>query len=342
LSIYKYLLKRILLYVIVFYIAISLIWILVRFAPGDPALTSYIRIITPIGISISPEQLEALKKKAIVELGYDKPIQIQYIIYLYRVFTGDLGISIYFASPVSDKLRELIINDLILIGPAIISSWFLGNYIGAFAARNKNIDRILVPMIYILTATPYFLFGLVMVYFIGIEANQYFGNFFKPVLSQTDIRSFLTSPSYTTFIEFMRAYTLPFLSMVLVSTGGWASGMRSLMIYELESNYARYMESIGFSDNKISSYAFRYAINPQITGLGIQLGTLIVAGLALSSVFNYPGTGIALIYAINFRDVFLIQGIAIYYTLMVIIFNFIIDILYIIIDPRIRYGFIGG
>jgi len=67
-----------------------------------------------------------------------------------------------------------------------------------------------------------------------------------------------------------------------------------------------------------------------------------VAGLALTSVFNYPGTGIALIYAINFRDIFLIQGIAIIYTIMVIAFNFLIDILYILIDPRIRHGFLGG
>jgi len=275
-------------------------------------------------------------------LGYDKPLIIQYFTYVYRVLTGDLGVSTYFATPVADKLRELVFNDLILLTPAIIVSWFIGNYLGALAAKYKTLDKILVPVIYVLTATPYFLFGLVMIYFVGIEANQYFGGFFKPVLSSIDIKAFLTNPSYSTFIEFMRAYTLPFLSLVLVSTGGWASGMRTLMIYELESNYARYMESIGFSDKKISSYAFRYAINPQITGLGVQLGTLIVAGLALTSVFNYPGTGIALIYAINFRDIFLIQGIAIIYTIMVIAFNFLIDILYILIDPRIRHGFLGG
>ncbi|MEM4868758.1 MAG: ABC transporter permease subunit, partial [Ignisphaera sp.] len=80
----------------------------------------------------------------------------------------------------------------------------------------------------------------------------------------------------------------------------------------------------------------------QITGLGIQIGTIIVAGIVVSSVFNYPGAGIALIYAINFRDIFLIQGITIFYTLMVIVANFIIDILYAVIDPRIRLGVVGA
>ena len=340
-SLFRYVLKRLIVYGAVFYIAVTLIWLLVRFAPGDPALTSYMRFLTPTGVIVTPEQMEALRKKAIQDLGLDKPIIDQYLTYWSRILQGNLGYSTYFTAPVSEKLGELVLNDLILIGPAVVLSWFIGNYIGAWAARNKSLDRIIVPIVYILTATPYFLMGLVAVYFIGIEGRGIFGDFFKPVITSTDIASFLNNPNPSTFVEFLRAYTLPFISMMLVSIGGWASGMRTLMIYELESNYSRYMESMGFSDKKISSYAFRHAINPQVTGLGIQLGTLIIAGLALSSVFNYPGTGIALIYAINYRDVFLIQGIAIVYTLMVIVFNFIIDILYIVIDPRVRLGLVG-
>ncbi|MEM4535475.1 MAG: ABC transporter permease, partial [Desulfurococcaceae archaeon] len=191
--------------------------------------------------------------------------------------------------------------------------------------------------IYVLTATPYFLFGLIMVYTLGVELRV-----FRPVITSSDIMNFLVNPNLRTFTRFLEAYTLPFISLVLVSMGGWASGMRTLMIYELESNYARYLEFMGISDRRIASYAFRYAINPQITGLGIQLGTVIVAGLAFSAIFNYPGAGIALIYAINYRDIFLIQGIVIAYTLMVIVFNFVIDVLYVLIDPRLRHGMIGA
>lgn len=332
-----YLVRRIIIYTIVFILSASLVWALVRFAPGDPALTSFIRVMMAPGVSYTQEQVEAMKQRAIELLGLNLPLYEQYILFWRKLLTGDLGYSTYFTAPVTNKLWEYITYDLILITPAIITSWFLGNYIGAIAARYRSLDRILVPIIYILTATPYFIFGLVMVYALGVVAGV-----FKPVITSTDIGGFLRNPNPQTFYDFMKAYTLPFLSLVLVSMGGWASGMRTLMIYELESNYARYMESVGFSTRRIASYAFRYAINPQITGLGIQLGTVIVAGLALSGIFNYPGAGIALIYAINFRDIFLIQGIAIIYTLMVIVFNFIIDILYIIIDPRLRHGMLGG
>lgn len=332
-----YLIKRVTIYTAVFAISITLVWALIRFAPGDPALTNVMRGMIAPGVRHPPEVIEVLKQRAREMLGYHLPLHEQYILFWKKLLTGDLGWSTYFSAPVSEKIVEIAINDLLLITPAIIVSWFLGNWLGALAARYKTLDRILVPVMYILTATPYFLFGLVMVYVFGVVYGV-----FKPIITSTDIRAVISNPSPETIYGFFRAYTLPFLSMVLVSMGGWASGMRTLMTYELESNYARYMESLGFSPRRVSSYAFRYAINPQVTGLGIQLGTVIIAGLALSSIFNYPGAGIALIYAINYRDVFLIQGIVIVYTLMVIAANLIIDLLYIVIDPRLRLGLTGG
>ncbi|MEM1700142.1 MAG: ABC transporter permease [Desulfurococcaceae archaeon] len=336
-SLLLYITKRCLMYTIVFVTSATLVWALVRFAPGDPALTSFLRAMIPPGVTYTPEQIEAIKEQAIKLLGLDLPLHEQYVLFWRKLLNGDLGFSTYFTAPVSSKLREYVLFDLLLIAPAIITSWFLGNYVGALAARYRSLDKVLLPVIYVLTATPYFLFGLIMVYTLGVELRV-----FRPVITSSDIMNFLVNPNLRTFTRFLEAYTLPFISLVLVSMGGWASGMRTLMIYELESNYARYLEFMGISDRRIASYAFRYAINPQITGLGIQLGTVIVAGLAFSAIFNYPGAGIALIYAINYRDIFLIQGIVIAYTLMVIVFNFVIDVLYVLIDPRLRHGMIGA
>lgn len=340
-SLQAYLARRLLVYLIVFVVSVTIVWALVRFAPGDPALTSFLRAMMAPGVRYTPEQIEAMRQQAIKLLGLDLPLHEQYILFWKRLIEGDLGYSTYFMAPVSEKVKEYVVHDLILIAPAIVTSWFLGNYLGALAARHKSLDRILVPIIYVLTATPYFMFGILMVYSLGVAGRDLVGGFFKTVISSTDIKGLLYNPNPSTFYEFARAYTLPFLSLVLVSMGGWASGMRTLMIYELESNYAKYMESMGFTSRRIASYAFRYAINPQITGLGIQLGTVIVAGLALSAIFNYPGAGIALIYAINYRDIFLIQGIALAYTILVIVFNLVVDILYVIIDPRLRHGMLG-
>lgn len=336
-SLRKYLAKRIGIYLMVFIVAVTIVWLLVRFAPGDPALANLMRSFMAPGVRYTDEQIEEFKRRARQMLGLDLPLHEQYTVFWYRLVQGDLGWSTYYSAPVLTKLIEVITYDIILITPAIIVSWFLGNWIGALAARYKKLDKVFIPVIYILTSIPYFLLGLVLAYILGVVYPV-----FKPSIMRTDIDPFLRSPSFENFLAFLKAYTLPFLSMVLVSLGGWASGMRTLMIYELESNYARYMESLGFSERKVASYAFRYAINPQITGLGIQLGTVIVAGIVVSSVFNYPGAGIALIYAINFRDIFLIQGITIFYTLMVIVANFIIDILYAVIDPRIRLGAVGA
>ncbi|MEM2229635.1 MAG: ABC transporter permease [Ignisphaera sp.] len=336
-SLKRYLIKRGITYIVVFVVAITIVWALVRFAPGDPGLTAVMRSFMAPGVRYTEEQIEEFKQRARAMLGLDLPLHEQYILFWARLFQGDLGWSMYYSAPVAPKLVEVLTYDLILITPAVIVSWFLGNWIGALAARHRKLDRVFIPIIYVLTSIPYFLLGLAFAYILGVVYPV-----FKPTIMRTDIDPFLSSPSIETFSMFMKAYTLPFLSMVLVSLGGWASGMRTLMIYELESNYARFMESLGFSERKVAGYAFRYAINPQITGLGIQIGTIIVAGIVVSSVFNYPGAGIALIYAINFRDIFLIQGITIFYTLMVIVANFIIDILYAVIDPRIRLGVVGA
>lgn len=336
-SLKMYLMKRGLTYVFVFILAMTVVWVLIRFAPGDPALVNVMRSMIAPGVRYTEEQIQVFKQRAIEMLGWNLPLHQQYISFWMRLFMGDMGWSTYFSAPVAPKLMKIITYDLMLIAPAIVISWFLGNWIGAIAARSKRLDRVLIPIIYTLTAIPYFLLGLALAYMLGVIYPV-----FKPTITSSDIEVFLTSPSLETFAGFLKAYTLPFTSMILVSLGGWASGMRALMIYELESNYARYMEMLGFSGRKVAGYAFRYAINPQITGLGIQLGTAIVAGIVISSVFNYPGAGIALIYAINYKDVFLIQGIAVFYTLMVIIANFIVDILYAVIDPRIRLGMMGG
>jgi peptide/nickel transport system permease protein len=335
-SVKSYILKRGATYLVVFVIAITIVWLLIRFAPGDPALTNVMRSMMAPGVRYTEEQIEEYRRRAIEFLGWNLPLPQQYALFWSRLIMGDLGYSTYFSAPVTSKLREILVRDLLLLTPSVLVSWFIGNYIGALAARNRKLDKFLLPIFYVLTATPYFLLGLLFAYELGVVYPV-----FKATIMSSDIDAIFTTFSWETLTNFLKAYTLPFLSLTLIAIGGWASGMRSMMIHELGSNYSRYMEMLGFSDRKIAEYAFRYAINPQISGLGIQLGTIIVAGIVVSSVFNYPGAGIALIYAINFRDVFLIQGIIVAYTLMVIVANFIVDILYAMLDPRIRLGISG-
>jgi len=335
-SLWLYIAKRGLMYLVVFVGATTVVWALIRLAPGDPALMAISRAIMTPGVQLPPEVVRELIDMYRHRLGLDRPLPEQYLVFWSNLLRGYFGVSTMVGENIMGEIIVRLRNDVILLVPSTIVSWFLGNYIGAVAARYKKLDKVLVPIIYILTATPYFLMGLLLGYLLGVAYPV-----LPPTITSTDIETFLQNPSWQTFTRFISTYTLPFLSMLLVSLGGWASGMRTLMIYEMESNYARYLESLGFSERRVASYAFRYALNPQIAGLGIQLGTLITAGLAVSSVFNYPGAGILLIYAINYRDVFLIQAIALIYITTVIVANFIVDIIYALIDPRIRLGVVG-
>ena len=135
---------------------------------------------------------------------------------------------------------------------------------------------------------------------------------------------------------------LPFLSLFLVAFGGWAIGMRNMVIYELESDYAHYLGSLGAPERLIRKYAFRNAMLPQITGLALALGAILGGALVTEIVFSYPGLGYQIYRAITNEDFFVIQGIFLFIILGVLLANFVVDIVYLIVDPRTRIGMEGG
>ncbi|MEM3105112.1 MAG: ABC transporter permease, partial [Candidatus Bathyarchaeia archaeon] len=122
-------------YFIVFVVSITIVWFLARFAPGDPALTALMRFMMAPGVRYTEEQIAIFKQRAIEMLGLNLPIHEQYILFWRNLLTGDWGYSTYFSAPVIEKLIEVASYDLLLIAPAILVSWFLGNWMGAIAAR---------------------------------------------------------------------------------------------------------------------------------------------------------------------------------------------------------------
>jgi peptide/nickel transport system permease protein len=131
-------------------------------------------------------------------------------------------------------------------------------------------------------------------------------------------------------------YQLPFWSIVLISIGGQAIGMRSMAIYELNADYVKYSRFLGIKDRKIIGYVFRNAMLPQITGLALSIGTMVGGALVAEIIFSYPGLGYTMLTAIMGQDYPLISGTTIIITFMVLIANFIIEVLYGLIDPRIK------
>jgi peptide/nickel transport system permease protein len=114
-----------------------------------------------------------------------------------------------------------------------------------------------------------------------------------------------------------------------------------MIIYETNTNYAKYMESLGASERLIRRYGFRNGLLPQVTGLAISLGTIVSGAVLTQMVFSYPGLGYLMVQAIKQNDYFLIQGCFLFLIIMVLVANFTVDIIYMIIDPRVRHSYAG-
>jgi peptide/nickel transport system permease protein len=224
--------------------------------------------------------------------------------------------------------------DLVLLLPAILLSWYIGNNFGAFAARSKWLDNTISPLGYILTATPYMWLGIILAWLFGIVLGWF------PIAGAY---SFSLSPTFSLkfILDVLKHWFLPFASLFMVMFGGWAIGMRNMIIYELEADYSHYLEALGIPRGLIRKFAFRNAVLPQITGLALQLGVIVSGALVTEVVFSYPGIGYLLLAAIQNQDYFLIQGCFLFIIIGVLIANFIIDVLYIIVDPRTRRGMTG-
>jgi peptide/nickel transport system permease protein len=224
---------------------------------------------------------------------------------------------------------------LALLVPAIVLAFWAGNKVGALAARRKVLDNTVLPAGYVLTATPYMWLALVLAYVFGSVWG---------IFPLSGAYSYSLQPAWSwEFVEsFLYHWFLPFASLFLVGFGGWAIGMRNMIIYELESDYAHYLEALGAPRRLIRRYAYRNAVLPQITGLAIALGTVVAGALVTEVVFTYPGLGTMILTAIQNRDYFLLQGIFLFIIVGVLVANFIVDVAYVLIDPRTRVGMQGG
>ena len=326
----RYFLRKLLIYILTFFVAVTVDWMIPRFMPGDPVSI----LISRAGLRGGA--VEAMYAYYTGVFGLDVPIWQQYLNFWVALFRGDLGISIYlFPTPVTKVILAAVPYDVALLLPAILLSWWAGNKFGAFAARSKSLDNTLLPAGYILTGTPYMWLGILLAWAFCIVWRVF------PLAGgySFDLRPHLSLIFIWSLIQH---WFLPFASLFLVQFGGWAIGMRNLIIYELESDYSHYLEALGAPRKLIRRYAFNNAILPQLTGLALQLGVIVAGALATEVVFAYPGIGYLILQAIHNEDYFLLQGCFLFVVIGVLLANFIIDIAYVIVDPRTRAGMQGG
>jgi peptide/nickel transport system permease protein len=327
----RYFRRKVLIYGLTFFLAVTIDWVIPRFMPGDPVAN----LLARTAVSGDATAIAAMYAYFQRVFGLDVPIWQQYLNFWAALLRGDLGISSYvFPTPVTQVLMRAVPYDLFLLVPSILLSWYAGNWFGAFAARSKRLDNTISPLSYILTATPYMWLGILLAWFLGIVMDWF------PIAGAY---SFTMRPhlSWAFVGSVLHHWFLPFASLFIVGFGGWAIGMRNMIIYELEADYSHYLEALGAPRELIRKYAFHNGLLPQITGLALQLGVVVAGALVTEVVFSYPGIGSLLLAAIQNQDYFLIQGCFLFIIVGVLLANFVIDIVYLVVDPRTRRGMLG-
>ncbi len=323
----KYFGKKLIIYIITFFIAVTINWLAPRFIPGDPVTSLLAQYQGPAaGRQMLETRLRTL-------FGLEGSLIQQYINFWANLLRGDLGRSILqFPREVSEIVKNNIIYDIAVLLPAISLSWIVGNKIGAMAGENEKIDRYIMPLFYGFVSSPYFWFAIIVVFVFAHSLGWFptaraYGAGVRPAFTLNFI------------IVFLRHWFLPFFTMFLVGLGQWSIGMRNMVIYEIESNYANYLRSLGARQKLIRNYAFRNGVLPQVTGLAIQLGQIVSGAITVQVVFDYPGLGRLMYQAVQQQDFFVLQGAFLSLILMVLAANFLIDIIYMFIDPRIRLSY---
>ena len=262
----------------------------------------------------------------------------QFLRYIGNVFKGDLGLSYQNNEPVTNVIKKSLPWTLLIQAPTILLGWIIGNLLGAFAAYKRGIfDKVFFPCAMFLNGVPYFVFGMLLVAMFSITLGWF------PAMGaySSDIPELTFS--WTCIKSVAWYYILPFFSCFPILLSGQATGMRSMSIYELGTDYMKYAKWLGLREGKIISYVFRNAMLPQLTGLAQSLGAMVGGALITEMIFSYPGLGMAMLNAIQKNDYATIQGCTLMISTCVLVANFAVDVLIAVFDPRVKAGLqMGG
>ena len=323
----RFILRRLTFYVIALWAALTLNFILPRLMPGSPLdglLLRYQDVIRS-----NPGILTQLK----AQLGSsDEPIWQAYPHYLGDVFTGNFGISTAQGVPVSEVIANTLPWSIFLVGTGFILSFVVGTTLGMFAAwrRGGFADNVLTPLLMALQSFPAFFLSLLAVYFLGLKAGWFpiqhaYSNDTEVAFTWSFIR------------DAFRHAELPVLVIVAISAGGWLLGMRNVMINTVSEDYITMAHAKGLRDRRVMArYAARNAILPPLTGFAAFFASAVGGLILVEVVFSYPGVGLTIQQAALGHDYPLVQALLLLLAVCVLVANLIMDLLYAILDPRVR------
>lgn len=330
---WTYLAKRLGQFGLVVFIGITITFLVTHLTPIDP-VEQTISAAASFG-STSPEAIAMLRLSLSELYGVQGNLWDQYLVFWGRVLVGDFGPSLSaFPTPVSTLILRALPWTVGLLLTATLISWFLGNLLGGLAGyyRNNLPLRLVGVVAMGLHPIPYYIVAFVLLVVFG---------YLWPILpiaggSQMNLQPGFTLPFILSVLEHS---ILPALSLVLVGIGSWFMGMRALVSNIVTDDHVVFAELAGVPERRIvTSYVMRNALVPQVTGLAMSLGAIFNGAIITEEVFGYPGIGSLLIDAVHAGDYSLVLGVTTVSILAVSVAVLAIDLLYPLLDPRVRVG----
>ena len=311
-----YILRRLVLLIPVLLIVGTIVFTIVHLAPGDPAAII-------LGDTATPESLAALQK----ELGLDRPLIVQYVDWFTGVLRLDFGESIFLGEPVISALADRAQPTLLLTVYALTIQVAIGLTVGIISAirRNSATDRILMMISITGAATPTFFLGILLILLFAVNLRWLPSGGYTPIQDDP--------------VAHFQRMIMPAFALGFASAGLLARLVRSTMLDVMREDFIRTAYAKGVTERTVvTRHALRNALIPAITIIGASLGALLGGAVVTETVFTIPGMGRLVVQSIGRRDFPLIQGAIMVIAAVYVIVNLLVDILYVYIDPRVRYG----
>ena len=328
-----YVLKRVAMFVFIIFLAGSLNFALPRLSPTNPIEERFNQLLQQAGgahIGNVERMIAAYEER----FGINNPLWQQYANYWASIARLDFGQSIaLFPADVTAEVRRALPWTIGLVGTTTILAALIGSFFGAWLGWTRTPVAIsfVVPLLLVVTAVPFYLLGLLLLYGFTV---------FWPILPGGGAHSYTTIPAFELdpIIDIVRHAILPALAIILSSIGFWGLGMRGMMVTTKGEDYIKLAEFKGLKERRVFlRYAVRNALLPQVTGLALNLAFVVNGSVLVEVLFAYPGVGNLLYRAITGNDYFLMQGIIMYVVFAIGFLLLLVDMIYPLIDPRIRY-----
>jgi peptide/nickel transport system permease protein len=325
----RYVIRKVVLFIITLWAAVTLNFLLPRVMPGSP-VDAALGKLASAGVPVTNAERRAIE----IQLGVPhSSLFTQYGEYLRNIATLNFGTSYSFPSQtVAQTIGSALPWTLVLVGASTIIAFVVGTLLGVFAGwhRNGPADSSITVGAMFFGAFPPFWLGLLLLYVLAFKTGWFpIKGGYSPGSSPSLSPSFLA--------DALRHSVLPAVTLVVTTMSGWVFGMRNNMINTLGEDYVTFAEANGLRGRTVAlRYAARNAMLPNVTAFGLSLGAVVGGTVLVEGIFSYPGVGGLLFIAVTNHDYPLMQALLLVITVSMLVGIFIVDLLYVRLDPRVR------